>query len=100
MGRRRPLPGSAPGTGAMSQGKRKALLFDRDGTLIVNEDYLKDHTLVRLIPGAAGLIREARAKGYLVFVVSNQSGIGRGWIKPEELEAVHREFCRQLEAEG
>jgi D-glycero-D-manno-heptose 1,7-bisphosphate phosphatase len=56
----------------------RALFLDRDGTLIVDKVYLADPAGVELIPGAAEGLRRARALGFMVFLFTNQSGIGRG----------------------
>jgi len=56
----------------------KALFLDRDGTLIVDKVYLADPEGVELLPGTAAALRRARDLGYLLFLFTNQSGIGRG----------------------
>jgi D-glycero-D-manno-heptose 1,7-bisphosphate phosphatase len=56
----------------------KALFIDRDGTLIVDKVYLSDPSGVELIPGAVDGLRRARGLGFLLFLFTNQSGIGRG----------------------
>ena len=56
----------------------KALFLDRDGTLIVDKNYLADPAGVELLPGVKGALQEARALGYRLFLFTNQSGIGRG----------------------
>lgn len=56
----------------------RALFLDRDGTLIADKHYLADPAGVELIPGAADALRRARSLGYKLFIVTNQSGIGRG----------------------
>lgn len=56
----------------------KALFLDRDGTLMIDKEYLADPAGVVLIPGAAEALRQARALGYKLFLFTNQSGIGRG----------------------
>ena len=56
----------------------RALFLDRDGTLIVDKVYLADPGGVELLPGAAEGLRRARALGFLLFLFTNQSGIGRG----------------------
>jgi D-glycero-D-manno-heptose 1,7-bisphosphate phosphatase len=56
----------------------KALFLDRDGTLIVDKVYLADPAGVELIPGTAAALERARSLGYLLFLFTNQSGIGRG----------------------
>ena len=71
--------------------KIKAVFFDRDGTLIHEKPgtYLSDPDAVRLYaPVKAALQRLARA-GFVFFIVSNQSGIGRGYFTEKEVKAVH-----------
>ncbi len=66
-----------------------AVLFDRDDTLIVDVPYLNDPDGVRPVPGAVELVRGLRERGIPVGVVSNQSGVAKGLITPEQLEAVN-----------
>ena len=65
----------------------KALFLDRDGTLIVDKNYLADPDGVELIPGVAAALRQARALGFRLFIHTNQSGIARGLLT---LDDVHR----------
>ena len=67
----------------------RAVLFDRDGTLIVNVPYLDDPTGVQPVPGARDLLDRLRARGIAVGVVSNQSGVARGLISPDALDRVN-----------
>jgi D-glycero-D-manno-heptose 1,7-bisphosphate phosphatase len=73
----------------------RAVFFDRDGTLMEDAHYCADPALVRVFPGVQDALRELRAAGWGVFVVSNQSGIGRGLITEPQYQAVHAEFLRQ-----
>lgn len=66
-----------------------ALLFDRDDTLIEDVPYLADPEKVRPMPGAVRLLRRLRAAGVRTGVVSNQSGVAKGLISPDELAAVN-----------
>jgi D-glycero-D-manno-heptose 1,7-bisphosphate phosphatase len=75
----------------------RALFLDRDGTLIVDKNYLADPAGVELIPGAAGALRRARVLGYKLFLFTNQSGIGRGY---HTLEDTHRVNARLEELLG
>jgi D-glycero-D-manno-heptose 1,7-bisphosphate phosphatase len=76
------------------------ILLDRDGTLITEQDYLKDPRKVRFLPGSiAGLKRLARA-GYPMVVISNQSGIGRGLMTRQDVERVNRRFLQLLKNQG
>ncbi|MDR0353429.1 MAG: HAD-IIIA family hydrolase [Opitutaceae bacterium] len=62
----------------------KALFLDRDGTLILDKGYLSDPAGVELIPGVVEGLRRARTLGYLLFLHTNQSGIGRGYYALED----------------
>lgn len=77
----------------------KAVFFDRDGTLIHEKPgtYLSDPDKVRLYaPVPAALKRMAKA-GFHFFIVSNQSGIGRGYFTAKEVHAVHARLQQLLE---
>jgi D-glycero-D-manno-heptose 1,7-bisphosphate phosphatase len=67
----------------------KALFLDRDGTLIIDKVYLSDPAGVEVIPGAAAALRRARGLGYLLFLFTNQSGIGRGYHTLEDTRRVN-----------
>lgn len=76
----------------------KAVFFDRDGTLIHEKPgtYLSDPAAVRLYaPVKAALAKLAQA-GFSFFIVSNQSGIGRGYFTEKEVNAVHARLCELL----
>ena len=82
------------------KGVKPAVFLDRDGTLIFDRHYLADPDGVELFPGAARVLRELQDGGFAVVVITNQSGVGRGLISPQQLDAVHRELNRQLEEKG
>lgn len=67
----------------------KAVLFDRDDTLIVDVPYNGDPERVEPVPGAREALDRLRAAGVAVGIVSNQSGIARGLLTPEDVLAVH-----------
>jgi HAD superfamily hydrolase (TIGR01662 family) len=71
-------------------GAPEAVLFDRDGTLVVDVPYNGDPALVRPVPGAGAALALLRGAGIPVGVVTNQSGIARGLITAEQAEAVNR----------
>lgn len=75
----------------------KALFLDRDGTLIVDKHYLANPADVQLIPGVAAALARARDLGYALFILSNQSGIGRGYFTMADAERCH---ARMLELLG
>lgn len=64
-----------------------ALFLDRDGVIVVDTHYVCDPEIVELLPGAAKLINAANTSGVPVIVVTNQSGIGRGYFGWPELGA-------------
>jgi histidinol-phosphate phosphatase family protein len=74
----------------------EALLCDRDGTLIVDVPYNADPALVRPVDGVAEALDRARAAGLRVGVVTNQSGVARGLITPEQLKQVNARLCELL----
>ncbi|MFK4070180.1 HAD-IIIA family hydrolase [Streptomyces sp. NPDC029674] len=67
-----------------------AVLFDRDGTLVEDVPYNGDPALVRLTPTARAAVDAVRAAGVPVGVVSNQSGVARGLLTREQVDAVRR----------
>lgn len=79
---------------------KPCIFFDRDGTLIEERNYLSDAEQVELIPGAADAVRLAREAGFLAVVLTNQSGVGRGYFPMEAVEAVHRRMKELLAEKG
>lgn len=79
---------------------RKACFFDRDGVIIEEADYISDPSLVRLCPFAADAIRAMHDAGRLVIVVSNQSGIARGYFTEADLRAVEARMNELLADAG
>jgi len=77
----------------------RAVFFDRDDTLMVNVPYLGDPGLVEIFPEAATAMYELRQAGFWLFVVSNQSGVGRGLITRSQVFAVNAELKRQLDGD-
>jgi histidinol-phosphate phosphatase family protein len=88
-GRRRfgPVPRGVP---ADPHWTPEAILFDRDGTLVVDVPYNGDPERVVLMPGARMAVARARRAGLAVGVVSNQSGVARGLLTEAQVEAVNR----------
>jgi histidinol-phosphate phosphatase family protein len=77
-----------------------AVFCDRDGTLIDDVPYLADPEGVRIIDDAVVALRGARAAGYEVVIVTNQSGVARGLISPDQLAAVNRRVLDGLSERG
>ena len=61
------------------------MFLDRDGTLIIDKNYLFDPAGVELIPGVAGALQRARALGYHLFLFTNQAGVARGMYALEDV---------------
>jgi D-glycero-D-manno-heptose 1,7-bisphosphate phosphatase len=76
--------------------KKRAVFFDRDDTIIRNVPYLGDPRQVEILPGVAAALKRLQQAGYELFIVSNQSGVGRGLITRDQVAAVNREMIRQL----
>lgn len=72
------------------------MFFDRDGTLIEEVDYCDDPSRVRVVPGAPEALLKLSASGYALVIVTNQSGIGRGYFTREDYARVHEEVLWQL----
>ena len=85
--------GDRPSDAPASGDARPAVFLDRDGTLIQDCHYLSDPDLVRLFEGAVEAVRAMKRAGYAVVLVTNQSGIGRGYFTENEYRAVHAELC-------
>jgi len=79
---------------------QRAVFLDRDGTINVEKDYLYRADEFEFIAGAEEAIRLLNAAGYLVVVVSNQSGVARGYYTEEDVETLHRHADSLLAAAG
>jgi histidinol-phosphate phosphatase family protein len=77
-------------SGARRPGVPRAVLFDRDGTLVADVPYNGEPERVVPMPGAREAVERLRAAGVATAVVSNQSGVGRGLLRAEQVEAVNR----------
>lgn len=80
--------------------RRRFLLMDRDGTLIMERRYLSHPDQVELIPGAAHSLRTLAEAGVGIAVVTNQSGVGRGYFDLSAVDRVHDRIDGLLRAEG
>lgn len=84
----------------MSSRLRRAVFLDRDGTLIDDVSYLRDPAEVRLLPGVGDAVARLNAAGYLVIVVTNQSGIARGLVSRDEYALAERRVDELLAEHG
>jgi D-glycero-D-manno-heptose 1,7-bisphosphate phosphatase len=79
---------------------RRAVFLDKDGTLVENVPYNVDPACLRLTPHAAQGLRMLADHGYRLIVVTNQSGIARGYFDRAALDRVHDALGAMLRAEG
>jgi len=80
---------------------KRAIFLDRDGTISSDEfGYINDPAGYKLYPNTGEALRLLRSLGYYLFIVTNQSGIARGRVSPEQLAAVHAKMSDLLNAEG
>jgi histidinol-phosphate phosphatase family protein len=79
---------------------RPTVFLDRDGTIIEDKGFLGDPAGVALLPTVVDALRLLRERGFATVVVSNQSGIARGFLDEDQVRAVNAEVSRQLANDG
>ncbi|HUR54035.1 MAG TPA: D-glycero-beta-D-manno-heptose 1,7-bisphosphate 7-phosphatase [Gemmataceae bacterium] len=79
---------------------RPAVFLDRDGVIIEDSHFVASAQEVRMIPGAADAIAALNAAGWVVVVVTNQSGVARGFFGEDTVEAVHAHIVEKLAERG
>lgn len=79
---------------------KRAVFLDRDGTINVDRHYLSDPAKLEFFPGVGTALRRLSDAGFLLFVVTNQSGIGRGYYTEADMHAVNARMTELLAPEG
>lgn len=79
---------------------KRAVFLDRDGTLIEEKEYLSDPEKIAIFPGAGAALRRLMDARFLLFIVTNQSGIGRGYYTLEDMHRVNARLCKLLARDG
>lgn len=92
------LPGGAFRTGASHL--PRAVFLDRDGTLNIERNYLSDPAKLELFPGTGAALRRLQDAGFQLLVVTNQSGIGRGYYTAAEMHQVNARLAELLADDG
>lgn len=80
--------------------KRPAIFFDRDGVLNEDDGYVYEIARLKWIDGAREAVKAANDAGYLVFVVTNQSGVARGFFEEQHVQALHAWMAADLATIG
>lgn len=88
------------GTPARRTGKNRAVFLDRDGTLNVDHGYVHRFDDWEWTPGAIAALTRLKAAGYLLIVVTNQSGIARNYYSVGDMEALHNRVNEILTGAG
>src|SRR6266516_5315500 len=79
---------------------RRAVFLDRDGTIIEEKEYLRDPDQVALFPGAKEALKRLQDAGFKLFIVSNQSGVGRGYFTMADVNRVNERLVELLAHDG
>jgi D-glycero-D-manno-heptose 1,7-bisphosphate phosphatase len=80
--------------------QNKALLLDRDGTINVDTGYLYKMEDWRFQPMVVEAIKAAKNAGYMVIVITNQSGVARGYYSEKDIELLHDQVNESLREQG
>jgi D-glycero-D-manno-heptose 1,7-bisphosphate phosphatase len=85
---------------ATGSGARPAAFLDRDGTLIDDVGFVRDRAAVRMLPTVVDALRTFAGAGYACVVVTNQSGVARGYFDAAAVHEINAEIRLQLETNG
>jgi D-glycero-D-manno-heptose 1,7-bisphosphate phosphatase len=88
-----------PGSGC-SAPVHRAVFLDRDGTIIEDKDYLHRPEEVVIYPGVGPALKRLQDAGFKLVIVTNQSGVGRGYFTLEDVHRVHEHLSAELARDG
>lgn len=95
-----PLRFAAARLSVCSAAVKRAVFLDRDGTIIEDKDYLHLPEEVVIYPGVGAALKRLQDAGFVLVMVTNQSGVGRGYFPLEDVHLVHEHLTRELAREG
>lgn len=78
----------------------RAVFLDRDGTVIAEKEYLHKVEDVQILPGAGAALKQLQDAGFQLFIISNQSGVGRGYFTLADVEKVNEHMGSELARAG
>ena len=84
----------------MSGAAARVVVLDRDGTIVIDRDYLDDPAQLEFLPLAAQGLRVLYERGHRLVVITNQSGVGRGRFSLERLQQINERFIAMVEHAG
>lgn len=79
---------------------KRAVFLDRDGTINIEKKYLSKPEQLVLFPGAEAAMKRLQDAGYLLIIVTNQSGIGRGYYTEADMHKVHERLLEMFQPYG
>ncbi len=82
------------------QTEKKAIFFDRDGVLNEDDGYVHSMKDLRWVDGAREAVAALTKLGYLIFVVTNQSGVARGYYTEEDVQTLHQKMNQEFARYG
>jgi D-glycero-D-manno-heptose 1,7-bisphosphate phosphatase len=78
----------------------RVVILDRDGTMVVDRNYLSDPDGLSFLPGAAAGLRSMHSQGFRLIVITNQSGVGRGMFSMESLQQMNTRLMAMVDQSG
>ena len=93
-------PVNPPRAATSANPAKRAVFLDRDGTLVVEKNYLKRPEDVVIFPGAGPALRRLMEAGFVLLIVTNQSGIGRGYYTLDDMHRVNDRVVAELARDG
>ena len=78
----------------------RAVFLDRDGTMIADVNYLSHPDQIKIFPTTRTGLKKLCDQDFLLFIVSNQSGVGRGYFSMAEVDKVNEALCREIARDG